>query len=605
MGADAGEASIRGCRLWQMACDTRSGGRAALQEMLAACVSDFKACPDPEGAVSVLKLGKIMSCGENSLFFGTTDSSDLYLRGEVLKTLAYASAVLDHLVTAMNPDISSPYEVYRINTVRTVKCHPSPTNNFLSHFPDLELPDLKEHLENYAKAFQVVRVPQFHSFLHGFHGTGKTMILNWLAIFAGLNGNPVFSYDQHATTLTVYHPDGSIASLKLPGPGDNIHDINSIVKRMFEKEKWVKTPIVLWDPDNCVVEPPFPNITNWGPSFMATANYGRLANFQPKDDYISPTAAYAYYHNILPWSEQEMVNLFSLTHSRSDAIRMYHYYGGSMYYFCNDMSRLPQYTEEMEHQLQDLECLPATKRLKGNDGSKAAVASVSTDISAFIGAVSKLEAILNEHQLMDSDADADLQLLRLYVLPNATDVPASAYDIVMEAVERVRRWIRHRRAVDSADTADAEPDAEIAVDSTDCAVTAVEARLGDIVKTVIETMSVAELQARRESWDDYIGRNTGFFNCEVQRALSLPPQYFILCAAKSHPPADTALGYVAPSDKYNFLRYYEAHCAGYDRAHFKFMSPYVERAVVSGMTLKDPKAYAPIMRKLSIERHEK
>jgi hypothetical protein len=297
-----------------------------------------------------------------------------------------------------------------------------------------------------------------------------------------------------------------------------------------------------------------------------------------------------------------MVNLFSLTHSRSDAIRMYHYYGGSMFYFSHDLPYLPQYTEEMEHQLQDLECLPATKRLKGNDGDKAAVAS--TDIPAFIGAVSKLEAILNEYQLMDADADADLQLLRLYVLPNATDVPTSAYDIVMEAVERVRRWIRHQRAADStvgAEAPPAEPDAEIAVDSTDCTVTAVESRLGDIVKTVIETMSVAELQSRRQKRDGDIRRRKCNYDFEIQQALSLPPNRLLEYCCQSN------TGYITPSDKYNILHYYryQDHWAGSDHSHFKFMSPYVERAVVSGMVLKDPEAYAPIMLKLSIDRHEK
>jgi hypothetical protein len=90
----------------------------------------------------------------------------------------------------------------------------------------------------------------------------------------------------------------------------------------------------------------------------------------------------------------------------------------------------------------------------------------------------------------------------------------------------------------------------------------------------------------------------------VADALSLDPRFFIKYAVESHSSTDIVLGYMAPSDKYNILRYYQHYQAGSDYAYFKFMSPYVERAVLSGMIRKDPEAYLATMLQLSTERHE-
>jgi hypothetical protein len=483
--------AIRGSQLWQMMRDETNGGRKRLQEQLASCVADFKACADPEGAASVLRLEDVLPHGGASLFFGETDTPDLYLRGEVLKTLAYTSAVLDRLVDTMaTRNLKSAGNM-------TTKCHESPVNDFLKHFPDPELPLLKEHLDNYAKELQKCQEAIFHTFFHGSPGSGKSMFLNWNAIFAGINGNPVFCYDQLSKTLTVYHPDGSIASATFIT--EDVTTLNVVIEDMFDSQKWDKTPIVLWDPSQSV-DALVPDYTRWGPSFMATSNRAFLENDKrekPGSEII------ALFHNILPWSEQEMVNLFSLTHSRSDVSRMYYYTGGSMRMFSEYLPTLPQYTAEMEHRLQDLKAMTTVAGCGG------------TATTVFLKAVEELEKLLVDLHLMDADAKAvkaDLELLRHYVSQDATAVPSSAYEVVTELMERVWHWLRQQRSKADADGAelDAELDAagigaDEAADAKAVSDHEIETRIRDIVEKVVGTMSVGELEMRSGAWNKGLG----------------------------------------------------------------------------------------------------
>jgi hypothetical protein len=607
--ASVDETAIRGCRLWQMMRDVIPGGRAALQELLVSCVADFKSWDDPEGAASVLKLADVLPHAGASLFFGKTDSPDLYLRDEVLKTLAYTSTVLDLLVATM---------AYREQTSagnETTKCAPSPANDFLQHFPDLELHLLKEHIDNYTVRFCRPRQSIFHTFLHGSPGSGKSMLLNWMMTFAGLNGNPMFCYNQPTKTLTVYHPDGSIASVKFET--EDVLKLNTLVMDMFDSQMWAKTPIVLWDPEESE-QAAVPKYALWGPSFMATSNRAFLHN----DHRDKEGDNIAQFHNILPWSEQEMVNLFSLTHSRSDVSRMYYYYGGSMRLFSLDLPRLPQYTAEMEHRLQDLECLATDAR-------------GTSDVSTFLEAVDELEELLVDLHLTDADAKADLELLRHYVSQDVATVPSSAYEIAMELMERVRRWMRQRCSQaaeedaaeedaaeedaaeeDAAEEDAAEEDAaeEDAAEEDAIGYGVAETRLVGIVKKVVETMPIGELRMRRDKWELTLKDRRLRFSNRVKGGLKdLGPTAASLLqlltaegtgASKTGDSTDdklrVALAYVVPDDKYSFLLYHQPHCDGIS---VRFVSPFVLATVAASVAERDVNSFLQVMNGLRSNGH--
>jgi hypothetical protein len=449
---------------------------------------------------------------EASLFFSKASSHDLYLRGEVLKTLAYVSAVLDRQVAAMSSESVDDGRLayyYGDEADKTPACHPSPAHDFLRHFPDLEVPVLKEHMENYTKAMQDVQYPCFHSYLHGYPQTGKSVILNWLVIFAGLNGNPVFSFDQITETLTVYHPDGSIAAVEIPSRDTNDVELNSIIQTMFYSQKWKKTPIVFWNP-RVSEEGPLPKYKCWGPSFVASNTHT-----------IPDSSRSAYYHNILPCSEKEMVNIISQTHFRSDVSRMYHLTGGIMVYY-RDLLLMPQFTAEMENWMREMqegdgEC--------GND--KGAV-------SVFLAAVEKIEALTIEKQMTDADIKADLELLRMYVPSDAAAVPSSAYEIVMEVTERVRR--HGRLILDSATDAD----------------------LDTIVQCVIGTMTIEELQTRHEAYRNKFQYVMYRHNYNVRTTLGISTRHrdgFLRARDFAVNNLDMdVIGYVVPQDKYEFMQ---------------------------------------------------
>jgi hypothetical protein len=545
-----------------MARDVIPGGQAALQKALATCVSDFKACPDPESAVSVLKLGEVLPVTRESMFLGGAHFPNLYLRGEVLKTLAFASAVLDTQVAAMSSesmdDCGASDRLSDANMM--LNCHPSPVNDFLSCFHDLELPALKEHLENYAAAFRKVTSPRFHSYLHGFPETGKSVLLNWLAIFAGLNGNPIFCFEQAAKTLTVYHPDGSIAAVRLfYRRGDVDQDLNRIIKGMFYSQKWDKTPIVLWN--TCVSEQgPLPDCKDWGPSFVA-----------PNTHTIPDSSDTAYYHNILPWSEKETVNLFSLTHSRSDVSRMYHFTGGAIAYFHNGLLAKPQFTAAMESRMRESEDPRAMRH--GRRSSFDLAAEAAAAVPDFRIITEKMETLLVEKKLMDDDLEADLQLLRVYVPADAAAVPSSAYEIMIEVAERVRRSARQH------------------TDNN------IDADIDDIVQSMIFTMSEDELRVRYNEWRmtmDFVLQNRsgdvskmfctstrsadGFW--QARNYSVNEPRYGVVC-------------YVVPRDKYEFMH----KCVpGHGIGSVRFTSPYIESEAAKYATNHDGLEFARFMK---------
>jgi hypothetical protein len=287
----------------------------------------------------------------------------------------------------------------------------------------------------------------------------------------------------------------------------------------------------------------------------------------PNTHTIPDSSDSAYYHNILPWSEKEMVNLLSVTHSRSDVSRMFHFTGGAIAYFHHHkFLHQPQYTAAMESRLSEMQ---ESQERHGRRSSVDEAAEAAAAVSDFRIAAEKMEMLIEEKKLVDADVEADLQLLCVYMPADAASVPSSAYEIVMEVAERLRRYAREH--------ADISMDADLDI----------------IVQSIVCTMSEAELWMRDNKWRRMVGCvRTGNVSEMFSMSTSSADGFWRARNYAVCEPRHGAIGYVVPRDMYEFMH----KCIpGHGIASVRFASPYVESEVAKDAMYHDGLEFARFM----------
>jgi hypothetical protein len=367
-------------------------------------------------------------------------------------------------------------------------------------------PGLSVHESGYtgarAHASAANKVFGTRTFTHGPPGIGKSWSLNGTGFLLGLNRIPMICFVESSSTLTVYDADGSVASVSI-----SAKYVNSIATNWFNlvgvpDREWERLPVFLWDPKHEDEKIACLPSAMPGPMFMATSNRNFLEDDERHFEKTG-TSAVCHFHAVSPMTEAQVVTAARLLLLRTDAALVTDYTGGSIRAALNVLQNLPIYTAEMRDRLNQLsasEQLDDTVDIRSNyqkvilrvDELYNEIDSISTPLSHMaIGAIKRAHKPANIKSALDHGKLSTTSTCNNSHSPLLNPEVEPTSD-VFDALLKVLELIRQQLAAHALRHTEVQPE-----------VARLTARVDTLVDAAVNVIPLADLEARRNSWNDW------------------------------------------------------------------------------------------------------